>query len=151
MSKEITNDEIVNLGSRNIMARLGLVASVAFAAPVLLTMSGSVNAAGKIDGKGKSDGKGKDRGKSDNAGKGSGATNGEGHDKSKGKSERKDKGKRNGGWGTTSEPADNTTPEPDSTADTGITDTSADKYFTRFILTVSQSVKALQQPAALFY
>jgi len=44
MKKEMTvetNDEAVDLGRRSMMSRLGLVASVAIAAPVLMTMSTS--------------------------------------------------------------------------------------------------------------
>ena len=44
MKKEMTletNDEAVDLSRRSMMSRLGLVASVAIAAPVLMTMSTS--------------------------------------------------------------------------------------------------------------
>jgi hypothetical protein len=47
MKKEMlleTNDEAVDLGRRSMMGRLGLVASVACAAPVLLTISTSAQA-----------------------------------------------------------------------------------------------------------
>ena len=47
MKKEVlleTNDEAVDLGRRSMMGRLGLVASVACAAPVLLTISTSAQA-----------------------------------------------------------------------------------------------------------
>jgi len=47
MNKNMTlesNEETIDLGRRNIMARFGLMASVACAAPVLMTMSTSAQA-----------------------------------------------------------------------------------------------------------
>ena len=52
MKKEMileTNDEAVDLSRRSIMGRLGLVATVACAAPVLMTLSTSAQASHKED------------------------------------------------------------------------------------------------------
>ena len=65
MGKQITletKDETVDLGRRNIMARFGLMASVACAAPVLMTISSSAQATKGGNGKSNRDGNGKNSG-----------------------------------------------------------------------------------------
>lgn len=65
-----TNDEAVDLSRRSMMGRLGLVASVAIAAPVLMTMSTSALAKHKTHIKGNEDmSGGKWEGNNPNAGR----------------------------------------------------------------------------------
>ena len=75
-----TNDEAVDLGRRGMMGRLGLVASVAIAAPVLMTMSTSALANHKRNNVEKSCGNGQADGQGNGAdtGNGDGAENGTG-------------------------------------------------------------------------
>ncbi len=80
MSKQITmqtNDEAVDLGRRNIMARLGLVASVACVAPVLMSISSSAQAAKGGNGKSKGADKANHR-SNGNAGGANAGSNGNG-------------------------------------------------------------------------
>ena len=69
-----TSDETIDLGRRNIMARFGLMASVACAAPVLMTMSTSAQAGGR--GGEKSAGHGNSSGHAGGTGKGAENSNG---------------------------------------------------------------------------
>ena len=80
MRKQITmgtNDEAVDLGRRNIMARFGLMASVACAAPGLMSISSSAQAAKGGNGKSKGGEKANNR-SNGNAGGANAGSNGNG-------------------------------------------------------------------------
>lgn len=89
MKKEMTletNDEAVDLSRRSMMSRLGLVASVAIAAPVLMTMSTSVlarhkeNSSDRSGGRWLRDNPNAGGGNSNAGGNNSGGDEGEGED-----------------------------------------------------------------------